>query len=55
MEKTEMKEWSVRWRGIITRDIGTAIVRAQSGEDARRQYEIDHPTRRVTNVYQWFE
>lgn len=45
-----MPIYHIEWSGAITRDIGWVDIEAPNEEAARRQYQMDHPMRRVRSV-----
>lgn len=49
---SNLPRWVIGWRGRITRDVGTDYITAEHAERAKREYEREHPNRRVINVYQ---
>lgn len=46
----DMREFLVKWRGKITRDVGAETVHAAHRDEAKRGYEREHPYREVTDV-----
>jgi hypothetical protein len=48
---SNLPTWVIGWRGRIMRDVGTDYVVAEHSERAVREYEREHPTRQVVNVY----
>lgn len=45
-----MKVYWVRWRGTITRDVGTDEVTADTPAEATEAYKVKHPNREVVYV-----
>lgn len=51
-----MKRYSIRWAGIITRDVGWTEIEARSSDEAREKFLTDHgATRRVRDVFEIVE
>lgn len=44
------RSWPVRWRGIITRDVGTDCIFADSEDHAREIFKKDYPMREVVSI-----
>lgn len=46
----KIRSWPVRWRGVVTRDLGLDCIFADSAEEARKQFLKDHPMREILSV-----
>ena len=49
-QKRKQKQYEIRWRGRITRNVGTEYITAFSVVHARYEFERIHKTKQVTNV-----
>ena len=46
----KVRSWPVRWRGIVTRDVGTDCYFAESAQMARELYKKQYPMREILSI-----
>lgn len=49
---SELPTWLLGWRCHVSKERGRDYVTAEHAERAKREYEREHPTREVINIYQ---
>lgn len=48
--RRSLRSWPVRWRGVITRDVGTDCLFAESADMAKAQFKQQYPMREIMSV-----